>query len=143
MKNDIKKKIENSFLFGCIKYQDNYTFYLMPIAYWILNYSKYDPTYRSSDWGATFRDDVLNVEEENTESFLKAIKIDKLEADIVRSAKNELANVFLFFIDFDSKTFVNYFNDVSAEDYLPNEEWIGRFDDPMECLPIGILLMFM
>jgi hypothetical protein len=39
----IINKIEDNFLFGCIQYKNKTEVYLMPVAYWILNYEMYDP----------------------------------------------------------------------------------------------------
>jgi len=137
MADTIQENIDNSYLFGCVKYKENYTFYLMPIAYWILNHIAYDPTYNPDDWkdGFIFRDNILNVEDDNIELFIQAIEVDKIDIDTVNVKEYGLGNIFLFLIDFDSKTFISYFDDISIEEYLPNESWIGKFDDPIKYMP--------
>lgn len=135
MKNKIQKCIQDSFLFGCVKYRNHYNFYLMPIAFWILNYSKYDPAYNPNDWDNVYRDNILNVTDDNIERFIRSIQIDKVDIDTVDFKKYNLADIFLFFVDFDSKAFISFFDDIGVEEYLPDENWFGKFDNPIDYLP--------
>lgn len=138
----IQKAIENSYLFGCIKYDNDLSFYLMPIAYWILNYSKYDPSYNPKDWndGHIFRDNILNVDNKNIDSFIHCIRLDKIDIELVNPKQNNLLDVFLFFVDFDSKVFISYFDDIDIEEYLPDESWSGKFDNPLNYIPEEIMV---
>jgi len=45
-----EEKIERGYLAGCIRYKDKCEFYFMPIAYWILDYSRYDLDYDQNKW---------------------------------------------------------------------------------------------
>lgn len=137
MKKDIiENNIKNSYLFGCIKHKNTYAFYLMPVAEWILNYSKYHPDYNPRDWEDTpaFRDDILNVTNDNIGPFIRAIEVDKIDIDSLNMENYRFMDVFLFFIDFDSKTFISYFHDIDIEEYLPDDQWIGKFEDPINYL---------
>lgn len=49
MKN-LKERLEDNYLLGGIKFKSKYNIYLMPIAWWILNYKKYDPDYNPDEW---------------------------------------------------------------------------------------------
>lgn len=137
MNDKIQENIKNSYLFGCVKYKDKFSFYLMPIAYWVLNYAKYDPEYTPNDWeeGIAFRDDILNVDDSNIEPFIESIKVDKIDVDSVNFIDYNFEDIFLFFVDFDSKTFISYFDDIEIEEYLPDEKWVGKFENPISYLP--------
>ncbi|MDH7463536.1 hypothetical protein QEG73_19705 [Chitinophagaceae bacterium 26-R-25] len=134
-KDIIEKNIENSYLLGCVKYKGNFTFYLMPIAYWILNYAKYDPAYNPNDWNDVFRDNILNVDDDKIELFINSIDTDKIDIVLGDVKEHKLQDIFLFFIDFDLKLFISYFDDISIEEYLPDNTWTGRFDNPVGYLP--------
>ena len=83
---DIKRKFLENCLLGVIKFKDSYDFYLMPIAWWILNYRKYDPEYEPSNWEAEYRNNILNVTDGEIENFVKAIEVDRLTVEDVISA---------------------------------------------------------
>ena len=144
MTDKIQENIDNSYLLGCVKYKNNFSFYLMPIAYWILNYAKYDPSYNPDDWkdGNVFRDDILNVSDENMNPFIQSIEIDKIDLNFVAFKEYSFADIFLFFIDFNSKIFISYFDDIEIEEYLPDEKWIGKFDNPLNYLPEELKVYF-
>lgn len=135
MKEIIKEKVDNSYLFGCIKYKGYFRFYLMPIAYWIINYDKYDPSYNLYRRESNFRNNVLIVNDDNIHLFIEAIKVDEITLEEINIREYGLDEIFVFFIDFDAKLFVNHFPDISVEDYLPNNTWVGKFDDPMNYIP--------
>ncbi|WP_298738823.1 hypothetical protein [uncultured Chitinophaga sp.] len=123
---NIKQKFEENFILGCIKYNDQCSLYLMPIAYWILNYKKYDPTYDPSKWDFVFRNNILIVSDESIDQFMTAIQADKVTSNEL--TQSEIASM-SFYIDFDSKVFVSSFSDVQVEDYLPHDGWQGLYDD--------------
>src|SRR5688572_30218055 len=88
---NLLKRFEENYLLGCIKSHGQYTLYLMPIAWWILNYEKYDPEYPlkhksvsyESGYGPSkpepiFRDNILNVSDGEIEAYLNSIKEDEL-----------------------------------------------------------------
>jgi hypothetical protein len=113
----------------------------MPIAYWILNYAKYDPGYNPEDWndGNVFRDNILNVDDDKIENLIQSIQSEKIDIDSVDLKRYNLGDIFLFFIDFDSKLFISYFDDIDIEEYLPNEEWVGKFENPVHYIPTQII----
>lgn len=74
----INQRIDEDYLLGYIKYHNSYSVYLMPIAYWILNYSKYDPGYNGDDWQFVFRNNILNVMDDKIDDFLNSISYDKI-----------------------------------------------------------------
>lgn len=92
---EIEKKLEEGYLLGGIKYKGKCKFYFMPIAYWILNYMKYDPSYNPAKWSYVFRDNILLVNEEHIESYLKAIEEDKIYLELLE----EDVPGFTFYID--------------------------------------------
>ncbi|MBA6155461.1 hypothetical protein H3Z83_02830 [Tenacibaculum sp. S7007] len=140
---DIEKKIEQDYLFGCIKFNDKLNFYLMPIAYWILNHKKYDPIYDPNEWESVFRDNILNVDKSNIEDFLNAIKVDLIELKKGDIEKYNLEDVFLFYIDFDSNLFVSYFDEIDLEDYVPNKRWKYKFANPSHCVPSDLIKQYL
>lgn len=117
----------------------------MPIAWWILNYKKYDPTFRSEDWGSVFRGNVLNVTNKDIMNFFNAIENDRVDINELKmSCQNRLSYQFrlFFFIDFDRKIYVNGFPDVEIEEYLPSREWKGIFDEPLNYTPSELKQFF-
>jgi hypothetical protein len=140
MKKDIiQNNIKNSYLFGCIKNKNKFTFYLMPVVYWVLNHSKYAPNYNPEDWEYVFRNNILNVIDNNIEPFIRAIEVDKIDIDSVDMTNYRFMDIFLFFVDFDSKIFISYFHDIDVEEYLPDNQWIGKFEDPINYLPKNLI----
>ena len=149
MKN-LVKKFEYNYLLGCIKYNDQYELYLMPIAWWILNYQKYNPGHKlhsvpygmgleSSKPKSDFRDGILNVTENEIVAYINSIKKDRLSMDDLESFANvpmEFRYIF-FFIDFDRKVFTNGFIDIAIENYLPDQNWKGEAVEPGE--PVNYL----
>lgn len=143
---EIINKVEENYLFGCIKYNQVFNFYLMPLAYWILNYKKYDPNYNPEKWSFVFRDNILNVLDKDVASYLRAIKIDKLNIfEFENSMKNIPSNyrALYFFIDFDKKKFINGFYDLDVENYLPDHTWSDEFGNPIDYIPNEFKLYFM
>lgn len=140
---NIQENINNNFLLGSIKYQGLYKFYLMPLAYWILNYEKYDPTYNPNDWEFVFRDNILNVVDINVTSFLNSIKEDEVFLSNDEVEKYNLKDQLLFFVDLDKKLFINFFYDVEIEEYLPDSKWTGKFENPINYLPRNTQRLFL
>ena len=142
---DIKKKFEDNYLLGCIKYKGAFRNYLMPVAWWILNYKKYDPGYDPAKWQFVFRDHIYNVSDSEVDRFMRAIEADSLDTNKLRVVIKELppehAHLY-FFIDFDRKLFVNGFADVEVEEYLPEGSWKGEFGDPVNYLPEEMKAIF-
>jgi hypothetical protein len=126
----VQQKIEEDYIFGCIKYKANCSLYLMPIAYWILDYKKYDPNYNPDDWEFIFRDNILVVNDSNIDKFMNAIEVDKIQPDEFSKSTYRLT----FFIDFDTKLFISSFGDIEVEEYVPNN-WQGKYGDPTGYLP--------
>ena len=108
------------------------SFYFMPIAYWILNYTKYDPGYNPTEWSFVFRDNILLVNDEKIGPYLKAIEEDRIYLEVLTG--DNMPGL-TFYIDFDSKLFVSSFPYVEVESYLPDETWEGVNDEPMKYLP--------
>lgn len=133
MNKTIYQRLTENYLLGCIKYRDRYSIYLMPIAWWILNYKKYDPAFDSAKWGVEFREGVYNVTDDKVEDYMQSIKDDKIEVDELENFSSPFE--FYFFIDFDSKLFVSRFSDIEIEDYLPSSNWRGDFEDPIKYYP--------
>ena len=142
---DLIQKLGNDYLLGCIKYNQVYKFYLMPVASWILNYKQYDPLYNPVQWEFVFRDNILNVTDENVSNFLMAIKQYVLDLEYLKAAWNEIPTdlkYLYFLIDFDNKLFVNAFPEIELEKYLPDNKWIGEFNDPKSNLPQILFELF-
>jgi hypothetical protein len=145
--NPIEQKLQKNYILGCIKYKDNYNFYLMPIAWWILNYAKYCPSILENKERATnFRNGVLVVNKESIKPYLESIEEDKLTDKELMEIINEINKKYPeeeysylnFFIDFDKKEYINGFYDIESEDYLPDDTWNGKFDEPLKYLPSNL-----
>lgn len=138
----IKQRLDENYIIGCIKFKNKYDFYLMPIAWWILNHEKYDPSYKSEEWEYVFRNNILNVLNNQIEDYLNSIQEDKIsETDyksINENFSKEDAQVY-FFIDFDKKIYVSSFSDIEVEDYLPDDTWVGKYENPLDHIPKNIL----
>ncbi|MCF6405528.1 hypothetical protein L3C95_21710 [Chitinophaga filiformis] len=128
----IEEKLEQGYFAGCIKYKNEYGFYLMPIAYWILNMNTYDPDYDPSEDEFVFRNNVEVVSDDKILDFFSATEEYRISYQMLSAAS--LLHV-IFFIDFDAKLFVSWFNDIEVETYLPDNSWKGLFDDPNKYIP--------
>jgi hypothetical protein len=138
---EIEQRFEEDYLLGCIKKSGRCDIYLMPIAWWILNYKKYDPQYNPNEWKDVFRDHIYNVTDNQIENFLRSVDEDKLNTEelVILADNMPLRYRHLFFyIDFDDKLFVNGFSDIEVESYLPDENWKGFFGVPIDYLPIDL-----
>ena len=132
----LKERFENNYLLGAIKFKDDLSFYLMPLAWWFLNYEKYDPQIINDK---DFRNGVYNVPNDEVDRFLASIAEDKVVLSEVAEAAKDVSRDFLkfaFFIDFDKNLFVNgYFEHVEPHEYLPDETWTGKEDFAIYYLP--------
>lgn len=142
---DLIRKVEENYLFGAIKYNNLLNIYLMPMAWWVLNYSKYNPSYKAKDGGVIFRDNIDNVTDDKIDNFMKSIDVDKVSLDEVRSTLKFVEEEFVafyFFIDFDNKIFINGVYDIELERYLPDETWKGRYANPLNYVPEEVKVIF-
>ena len=143
IRKSIEQKIIENYILGCIKYNGNYNFYLMPIAWWILNYVKYDPSIsKNKERETKFRNGILVVTDENIKPYIKSIENDKLTEEellelnnIFKKYPEEEYSCINFLIDFDEKNYINGFDYIEMEDYLPDETWKGKYDTPLKYLP--------
>lgn len=134
---DLVNKLNTDYLIGCIKFRDSYFLYALPLGWWILNYDKYDPGFRSQPESVNFRNGVLTVTDPEVENFLKAIENDKVSPRDFKLAVDVPAENkrLKFFVDFDSKLFVNgYYENVEPEEYLPDQAWRGEMGYPIDFL---------
>lgn len=134
MGRNIQQELDHSYILGCTKYKDEYIFFLMPVIYWVLNVASYDPgTIDNTEY--VFRDNVLNVPSGQEEAFFKAIDEFKLDPDSVNLKKYNPDILLQFYIDFDSKLYISYFDDIILEEYVPDNTWTGKFDNALKYLP--------
>lgn len=138
----IKQRLEENYILGCIKRNNAYQFYLMPIAWWILNHEKYNPDYISNDGQYVFRNNVFNVTDDQLEPFFISISEDEISIsevkNIIENFSEEYSEI-MFFIDFDTKEYISAFDDIEVETYLPNETWTGKYENPQDYIPKNIL----
>ncbi|MEO6228978.1 MAG: hypothetical protein ABJB11_09710 [Ferruginibacter sp.] len=126
----IKERLEEDYIPGCIKYKDEYQYYIMPIAWWILDYAKYDPSILTDDT-FNFRNGVYTVTDNEIEKYLDSISVDKISVSEVKSISENFSEEYsriTFLIDFDKKLYISGFDDIEIEAYLPSSSWIGKFD---------------
>lgn len=138
----IKQRLEENYILGCIKHQNEYQFYLMPIAWWILNHEKYDPNYNPNDWQYIFRNNVFNVTDDQFDQFFESISEDQISISEVKSIIKNFSEEYseiTFFIDFDKREYISTFDYIEVETYLPDETWIGKYDNPTDYIPKNIL----
>ncbi|MDR1339814.1 MAG: hypothetical protein LBK58_07170 [Prevotellaceae bacterium] len=143
----LEQKILEDYLVGSVKYKEKFYFYAMPVAWWILDYEKYSPSILSSkERRINFRNGVLVVTDYNIKPYLESIQEYKLTHkelseiiyEIDRKYPEEGYAYLNFFIDFDKKEYINGFYDIELEDYLPDESWKGKFDEPLKYLPLHL-----
>lgn len=138
----VEQRLQENYIVGCIKYKNTYHFYLMPIAWWILNYEKYSPSILQDVSRQDFRSGALNVTNDKLEPFLTAILEDQISIPEVKSIIEDFSEEYseiLFFIDFDRKEYISAFCDIEIEPYLPDETWTGKFESPTDYLPKNIV----
>ncbi|BAV08644.1 hypothetical protein SAMN05421788_101103 [Filimonas lacunae] len=128
------EKLDHNYLLGAIRFEGSYSFYLMPIAYWILNYGKYDRSFEVRNQEFVFRGNVYNVDDRQIVSFLSAIGEDKINNEEARKLIEDGVRM-VFFVDFDSYLFIDGFKEIFLDDYMPNEKWQVKMDDPIKFMP--------
>ncbi len=142
MKRSLEYKIEHDNLFGCIKYKSDYSIYLMPIGWWILNYTANDPNHSNNP---SYRNNIYNVTDDKIKGFINAIEDNRVSLGDLESVENvplELLTL-SFFIDFDSKLFINgYYDNVLIEKYMPDSTWIGEMGFPLNYIPNALKSYF-
>lgn len=134
---NLQEKQAQNYLLGSIKHNNQHSYYTMPFAWWVLNHSKYNPTYNPDDWESVFRNNILNVADNEIENYINAIEEDKIyDLTELKTINEDPVYTYLyFFIDFDLKTFISHFDDIEIEEYLPDEQWQGFFKDPITFIP--------
>lgn len=138
----IQQRLDENYIPGCIKYQNEYQFYLMPIAWWILNYAKYSPSILEDISRQNFRNGAFNITDDKIDPFLMSVSEDQISIQEVKGMIEnfpEEYSAIIFFIDFDKKIFISAFDDIEAETYLPDKSWNGKYGNPMEYIPKIIL----
>ncbi|UKB82439.1 hypothetical protein LF887_15655 [Chryseobacterium sp. MEBOG06] len=138
----IEQRLDENYILGCIKHNDKYQFYLMPIAWWILNYEKYSPSILQDISRQNFRNGALNVTDDKLFSFFGSISEDQVSVSeansIIKNFTEEYAGI-TFFIDFDKKEYISIFDYIEVETYLPDTTWIGKYANPIDYIPKNIL----
>jgi len=133
---DTEKRLKDGYQLGCIKYKEVYNTYLMPVAYWILNYTKFDPNYSPDDWDYVFRNYIYVVTDDRTDEYINAIEEDLISITELKKLNFKGGEVsFVLYIDFDAKFLINWYLYTEIEDYLPNTEWVGKYENPINYLP--------
>jgi hypothetical protein len=140
----LEQRILENHLLGGVKYEENFYFYVMPVAWWILDYGKYSPSIlNSKERQINFRNGIVVVTGNNIKPYLESIQeyrltqkeLSEIIYEIDEKYPEEGYGHLNFFIDFDKKEYVNGFYDIELEDYLPDESWKGKFDEPLTYLP--------
>jgi len=138
----LEQRLDENYIAGCIKHRNQFQFYLMPIAWWILDYQTHDPSILQQD-EFNFRDGIYNVTDDKIEDYLGSISIDNISLSEMKYIQENFAEEYsrlTFFIDFDKKEYVNGFPDIDVEEYLPDETWKGKFDwNPQKYIPDNLL----
>ena len=131
----LSERLEQDQLLGVIRLNNKYSFFTGGTADWNMDYKKYDPSYNPAEWTYVFRNNILQVDENNAQQYCETM--DKVSAEIVIDTIRQLgaSEVILYFlIDFDNKLYINYYFDLSLEDYVP-VGWKGLFDNPLNHVP--------
>ncbi|MBO9690437.1 hypothetical protein [Chryseobacterium sp.] len=138
----IKQRLDENYILGCIKHKNKYQFYLMPIAWWILNYEKYSPSILQDISRQNFRNGALNVTDDKINLFFTSISEDQISISDVKSIIENFTeeySVITFFIDFDKKEYISIFDYIEVETYLPDKTWLGKYGNPTDYIPVNIL----
>ena len=141
----IKQRFEENYLLGGIKYNGVVNFYLMPLAWWILNYKEYDPEIDIRKSQFIFRHNIYNVLDEEIPHFMKCIENDMLATDELVETLPQVKKDFTpmyFFVDFDNKVLTSAFADIEVECYLPTNDWRGEYGNPIYKLPNQLQSLF-
>ena len=139
---DTIEKLKRDYLLGCIKVKSTHKFYLMPLAWWILDYKKYDPDH-SDEKDLSFRNGIYTVSDTKITEYMNSINEDIIDIFDVQAIISIVSQQFpdenysylYFYIDFDKKSYVNGLYDIELENYLPDSTWTGKYDTPLNYLP--------
>lgn len=138
----IKQRLEEDYILGCIRYKNEHQFFIMPVAWWVLDYPKYSPSILIQDI-YNFRNGVYIVKDNRIVDYLNSIAEDKISLSEVKNIMENFDEEYsriTFFIDFDNKQFINGFFDIEIEEYLPDEGWTGKFDyEPINYISKDVL----
>jgi hypothetical protein len=102
----IQQRLDENYIPGCIKYKGEYQFYLMPIAWWILNYAQYSPSILQDLSRQNFRNGAFNITDDKIDLFFISISEDQISIPEVKSMMEHFPEEYskiTFFIDFDEK----------------------------------------
>lgn len=138
----IQQRLDENYIPGCIKYKGEYQLYLMPIAWWILNYAKYSPSILEDISRQNFRNGALNITDDKIDLFFISISEDQISIPEVKSMMEHFPEEYskiTFFIDFDKKEYISTFDYIEVESYLPDETWIGKYGNPTDYIPSVII----
>lgn len=130
---NLEKMVENNYLLGMIKANNEIHYYMAPIAFWILDYPSYDPTIlKENDPDFFFRDNLLVVTPSDSEKFLKAMDEDLVDLNdvLAYNSHHEYPINLQFIVDFDSKEFYSSFYDIDIHEYIP-ESWKGYYREQL------------
>jgi hypothetical protein len=132
-------------LIGAVKFDSRWRFFAGTVAEWILDYSSYDPSFDPSESRVVFRNNILNVDEKNAEQFCEAMEAYELSSkDVEQLIRTEGAENWplVIAIDFDSKTYINGFSEISLHEYAPSS-WTATEDNPINYVPDTIKSLWM
>lgn len=122
----------------CIKHNGMYRFYMSDLADWILNYKAYDPS--CIEDGELFRNGIHNVFVGDIVNYLNYLSNEEvILTELLAFSESRNLDV-SFFIDFDAKQVIYKFDGIEISDYLPSEIWVGKFDLPINFLPLDLQL---
>ena len=156
----------NGAMLGAVRLRGQWRFFTGFLAEWIMDYYAYDPTSNPADPDhqeridhrreqdarlsadqqedvGEFRDGLYQIDETNADAFCQAMEPWEVSPDDVRKwlptlgeQTRWMGNLNII-IDFDEKLFVNGFDEVSIESYVPSG-WRGVEDLAFKYLPYEI-----
>jgi hypothetical protein len=130
----IENRLNDHYLLGLVKADNDTKYYMAPIAYWILDYPAYDPNIlNEKDSDFIFRNNLLVVKPSNKNAFLNAMEEDRIDIkDVVlyNSIHKDEQIQLRFIVDFDNNEFYSSFFDIDIHEYIP-ENWKGFYRDQL------------
>ncbi|MCU0432815.1 MAG: hypothetical protein MUC87_05125 [Bacteroidia bacterium] len=123
----IENRVNNHYLLGAIKANNDVRYYMAPIAWWILDYPKYDPSILNvKDSEFNFRENLLVVRPSDKEHFLEVMQEDYVDIKdvLLYNSVHDTPIRLLFIIDFDRSEFYSSFYDIDIHEYIP-DQWKG------------------
>jgi len=129
----ITESLSQGYELGVIHYKGEYTFYMNPSAWFVMDYARYDPdAAKDRNLKDYFRDGILVVDDFTAEAYMHSMKPDAVSVDELRAElpqkKDSLQPIFL--IDFDNHRYVSWYFDIDYEEYIPSG-WEGVFENPL------------